>query len=355
MANIEHKDLGGVGAFGTAVGAAVSGNHGIDVAATASQATRFALTPLVSDVGKVIKQTDTGTYWLLADHTLVGSAAGWRQVVFPQHAGAADVGKALIATASDVAFGTNFGTQNLVTSGFISLGVNPAASGQLRLPNNTGISFRNAANSGDVGVVYVDTGNNVSFGGTGFNTNLSALTTLAFSLAGGQSLTYGITSFQHLRFASGFTATIHIATAGVTAGSLLSVIGQDTSSTAGATAGAVLVKGGSCTGASGSRTGGNCDMQPGAGATAGGQARMLNAAGVARVAVNDTGLGFFAVAPVAQPADTGALTASFGTADGTVADVTAIHDQTILNNNFQDLATKINAIRTALRALGLMA
>jgi uncharacterized tellurite resistance protein B-like protein len=48
------------------------------------------------------------------------------------------------------------------------------------------------------------------------------------------------------------------------------------------------------------------------------------------------------------------LTAASGTADGTVADVTASHDQTILNNNFQDLATKVNAILAALRTAGII-
>lgn len=48
------------------------------------------------------------------------------------------------------------------------------------------------------------------------------------------------------------------------------------------------------------------------------------------------------------------LTAASGTADNTIADVTASHDQTILNNNFKDLATKINAINAALRAAGVL-
>lgn len=39
-----------------------------------------------------------------------------------------------------------------------------------------------------------------------------------------------------------------------------------------------------------------------------------------------------------------ALTAAFGTADDTVADVTGSFSQTILNNNFADLAAKVNAL-----------
>ncbi len=48
------------------------------------------------------------------------------------------------------------------------------------------------------------------------------------------------------------------------------------------------------------------------------------------------------------------LTAASGTADATVVDVTGSHDQTILNNNFKDLATKVNAILAALRASGTL-
>jgi hypothetical protein len=56
-----------------------------------------------------------------------------------------------------------------------------------------------------------------------------------------------------------------------------------------------------------------------------------------------------------RAADVGALTAASGTADGTVADVGASFVQATLNNNFQDLATKVNLIRTNMRAAGLMA
>jgi hypothetical protein len=48
-----------------------------------------------------------------------------------------------------------------------------------------------------------------------------------------------------------------------------------------------------------------------------------------------------------------ALTISAGTPDNVLADVTASFNQTLLNNNFADLATKINGIRTILNAHGL--
>jgi hypothetical protein len=49
------------------------------------------------------------------------------------------------------------------------------------------------------------------------------------------------------------------------------------------------------------------------------------------------------------------LTAASGTADNTVADVGAAFSQATLNNNFQDLATKVNAILAVLRAAGIVA
>lgn len=48
------------------------------------------------------------------------------------------------------------------------------------------------------------------------------------------------------------------------------------------------------------------------------------------------------------------LTAATGTADGTVADVGAAFNQAVLNDNYQELATKINAILAALRAGGVL-
>lgn len=44
-----------------------------------------------------------------------------------------------------------------------------------------------------------------------------------------------------------------------------------------------------------------------------------------------------------------------GVADGTVADVGAAFSQVTLNNNFADLAQKVNAILTALRNAGVIA
>ena len=43
------------------------------------------------------------------------------------------------------------------------------------------------------------------------------------------------------------------------------------------------------------------------------------------------------------------LTMSVGTADNTVADVTAAFSQSVLNNNFRDIVEKLNAVILACR------
>lgn len=64
-------------------------------------------------------------------------------------------------------------------------------------------------------------------------------------------------------------------------------------------------------------------------------------------------IGFLGATPVVKPT-VNALSVSVGTGDGTVADVGGAFNQTTLNNNFRDVADKINEIRTALVNYGLL-
>lgn len=75
-----------------------------------------------------------------------------------------------------------------------------------------------------------------------------------------------------------------------------------------------------------------------------------------RIRRGHNALGFFNTAPVVQPSgtDQGSLTHSVGTADGTVDDVGAAFNQTTLNNNFKELSSRYNALRSALVSLGLI-
>jgi len=73
--------------------------------------------------------------------------------------------------------------------------------------------------------------------------------------------------------------------------------------------------------------------------------------------------GFYGTTPVAQPADTGALTDSTGgTPDGTLAAVPAVGgsgattaQEDAINDNFAEVNAKIDALRSVLQSLGLMA
>jgi hypothetical protein len=76
---------------------------------------------------------------------------------------------------------------------------------------------------------------------------------------------------------------------------------------------------------------------------------------ILRLDVTDK-LGFFGATPVAQQADIGALTDNTGgTADNTLQAISASYVQAEIQNNFADLASQVNDIRTVLRNLGLMA
>ena len=66
-------------------------------------------------------------------------------------------------------------------------------------------------------------------------------------------------------------------------------------------------------------------------------------------------LSVFGVTPVVQQADTGALTKSLaGGTEGSVIE-TAIAGNDVLDSKFKRVTTRINDIRTVLRAFGIMA
>lgn len=53
----------------------------------------------------------------------------------------------------------------ITTSQPLAFGTNPATTGEIRLPNNTGIYARNSANSGDLSLIASDSSNNILIGG----------------------------------------------------------------------------------------------------------------------------------------------------------------------------------------------
>lgn len=74
------------------------------------------------------------------------------------------------------------------------------------------------------------------------------------------------------------------------------------------------------------------------------------------IRVDATGIGLFGTAPAAQQADISALTDNTGgSSDNTLVAISSSYVQVEIRNNFADLASQVNDIRTALRNLGLMA
>lgn len=80
------------------------------------------------------------------------------------------------------------------TSGFFStavvIGTNPAAGGPVRIANAANIASRNAANSGDISIIGVNSSDQVSLGGVGGTADLQWTKALV-SLGGGAAPTLG--------------------------------------------------------------------------------------------------------------------------------------------------------------------
>lgn len=116
----------------------------------------------------------------------------------------------------------------------------------------------------------------------------------------------------------------------------------------------MIVRAQSCTGPT--STGGAYDCGPGSGTTAGGLGRCVSGSGVARFSYNDTGWATDGVTPVAQPARVGQLgDATTGVAGGTVGDVGAVFNQSILNNMHKTFLDKINSLELIIHNRGISA
>jgi len=50
---------------------------------------------------------------------------------------------------------------------YVTVGTNPATAGAIRLANNTGIYWRNAANNANIFGIYLNNNNQMTIGGTG--------------------------------------------------------------------------------------------------------------------------------------------------------------------------------------------
>lgn len=291
---------------------------------------------------------------------------------FEYYAGTA--GKALIwnGTTSAWEAGTDFGANALTStnalilnsgSAFIRLGLvagsgagvaSAAATGTIRGARGsyTLMAIRNDADTSDLGVITVNTpGNALQFGssaglGTAIYANGGASITLNVGASVVQmsagSLALALPLFQFNNAQTGIIKTQLIAANGVT-GLTLSIIGQD------------------CTGTT--TTGGNLDLRPGLGTTKGGDGRLgsfFSSVFNTRMVWNDTGIGFFAATPVAQPARIGQATNSTGVAavNKTMSDVTTagVADPAKVNLNFANIADNMwNLLEAIISNYGLTA
>jgi len=145
-------------------------------------------------------------------------------------------------------------------------------------------------------------------------------------------------------------------------GGIGGVVGGDVASSTtctNAVGGVGSLRGGDASTGTATNIGGNVTIRPGRGTGTGaanGALDIQNGAGTSRIKIDTTGIGFYAAATVAQPADMVAITDSTtGTISTTLNDGTAAYSQAITNDNNASILTQINKIRTALRNLGLMA
>lgn len=249
-----------------------------------------------------------------------------------------NVGAAAAIAGSKIA--PQFGAQvlSVTGAGTLQVGTTPATAGDMRVKHAfslQGLSSVGALNRNlwDWGVTTVDT---LTLG----TTNTFAIEIRSFNgfvVRSGTSNTFFLagtalrTDLPAFQFAGTVPAEVSFVTTSVAAagGQPMTVHGQD------------------CTG-TGATVGGNNINRAGVGATEGVWS-VTSAAGVNRLRVNATGLGFFTAAPIAQPVAVGALTDSTtGTPATTLVDVGAVPTQAAINNNFASVLTKLNAINAKL-------
>jgi hypothetical protein len=294
--------------------------------------------------------TGTTAFAVLANGTsLEVSASGVRRTAL--------TGAVSAAAGSNVTAFTSgaFGALPIVTSTSVTIASGTVAStGDLRTDNSFVFTGRNSFGGVDVNLMSFDGTIPriiLGSGNTGGMTSYIYLNTSDVTVAVGTNSILQVTSTAITPLINTLAWSASVVTAPIV---------SQANNTAGSGTGQLFtLRAQSCTGAT--SNGGACDIGPGAGTTAGGLGRCMSGGtsvggGAQRIAWNDTGIGFYTTAPVAQPTDIVALTDSTtGTADNTVADVGAAFNQATLNNNFADLIAKINGLRTRLRTLGLMA
>ena len=331
---------------------------------------------------------------LSANRTLtVAVVSNTSSGVVPAHAGAGDVGKALLATSTATTWGTDFGSNSLTTTGNLLVGATPrGTSGLIQVPYGANVVVsRNSTNASDVimlsnGVlgtniiglgntgsgsyritssgqqdVYIATTRQMSFGTQSITFRPDTEDAFVFQMASSSVMmglfasttasTRNISFFESLTLANyqGGDRILALKDC-TTAPTAAPAAGRQFFYSSGGqmswlnSSGQTLLTGSSL---------GTLIFRAGVGQTA--QAQESGAA--VKLSWNTTGLGFYAKTPVAQAARAGQLTNSTGVAaPGTVVtDVGGLFNQATLNTNFAAITLLYNALELAISNIGLTA
>ena len=104
---------------------------------------------------------------------VVGGATKWQMTAAGHLLAGAD-------NVNDIGASGATRPRSLYLSTSISIGTTPAAAGNVRLPNNGYLTFRNAANSADITGLFVSTSNNLFLGGAAISGLIVSATTHSF-------------------------------------------------------------------------------------------------------------------------------------------------------------------------------
>lgn len=137
----------------------------------------------VSAGGATVSGTIHGSGAIIADSTLSAGTtitAGTGLTVTSGGITITAGGFNIVAGGMTVSGAATFSTSILVPT-FIAFGTNPATTGFIRLPNASGILFRNSANSGNVNVITLDASDIIQIAS---NTNITGTLTVSGAITG---------------------------------------------------------------------------------------------------------------------------------------------------------------------------
>lgn len=144
----------------------------------------------------LINASSAGPTITLGNYGSVAASSGKTGI---QSVSGRPVGVAFTSSTFDIMSG-GFGGTKVAEFGatYLALGTNPASTGMVRLPNNQGLFWRNAANTGDFGQVFLSNTNRMTYEGNAghiwYNSGVQVMTHSAGGLdVSGYIATAGLT------------------------------------------------------------------------------------------------------------------------------------------------------------------